>query len=88
MDLIALHDVDRLLAALGQQGPISRRLEDIAERGARDWVVVFQRVRKEAKEDNVGLIAAGVAFWAILSIVPLLILAVILTIILLAIFLG
>jgi membrane protein len=40
---------------------------------ARDWIVVFQRVRKEAKEDNVGLIAAGVAFWAILSIVPLLV---------------
>lgn len=40
---------------------------------ARDWVVVIQRVRKEAKEDNVGLIAAGVAFWAILSIVPLLV---------------
>jgi membrane protein len=40
---------------------------------ARDWVVVFQRVRKESKEDNVGLIAAGVAFWAILSIVPLLV---------------
>jgi membrane protein len=40
---------------------------------ARDWVVVLQRVRKEAKEDNVGLVAAGVAFWAILSIVPLLV---------------
>ncbi|MFB9833917.1 YihY/virulence factor BrkB family protein [Actinoallomurus acaciae] len=40
---------------------------------ARDWIVVLQRVRKEAREDNVGLIAAGVAFWAILSIVPLLI---------------
>jgi len=40
---------------------------------ARDWIVVLRRVRKEAKEDNVGLIAAGVAFWAILSIVPLLI---------------
>lgn len=40
---------------------------------ARDWIVVFQRVRKEAKEDNLGLVAAGVAFWAILSIVPLLV---------------
>jgi membrane protein len=40
---------------------------------ARDWVVVLQRVRKEAKEDNVGLVAAGVAFWAILSIIPLLV---------------
>jgi membrane protein len=40
---------------------------------ARDWIVVFQRVRKEAREDNIGLVAAGVAFWAILSIVPLLI---------------
>ena len=40
---------------------------------ARDWVVILQRVRREAKEDNLGLIAAGVAFWAILSIVPLLV---------------
>jgi membrane protein len=40
---------------------------------ARDWIVVFQRVRREAKEDNLGLVAAGVAFWAILSIVPLLV---------------
>lgn len=40
---------------------------------ARDWVVVFQRVRREAKEDNLGLVAAGVAFWAILSIIPLLV---------------
>jgi membrane protein len=40
---------------------------------ARDWIVVLQRVRKEAKEDNLGLVAAGVAFWAILSIVPLLV---------------
>lgn len=40
---------------------------------ARDWIVVFQRVRRESKEDNLGLVAAGVAFWAILSIVPLLV---------------
>lgn len=40
---------------------------------ARDWIVVFRRVRREAKEDNLGLVAAGVAFWAILSIVPLLV---------------
>jgi membrane protein len=38
---------------------------------ARDWIVVLQRVRREAKDDNLGLVAAGVAFWAILSIVPL-----------------
>ncbi len=40
---------------------------------AHDWIVVFQRVRREAKEDNLGLVAAGVAFWAILSIIPLLV---------------
>lgn len=40
---------------------------------ARDWIVVLQRVRREGKEDNLGLIAAGVAFWAILSVVPLLV---------------
>lgn len=39
----------------------------------RDWVVVLRRVRSRSKEDNLPLIAAGVTFWIILAIVPLLI---------------
>lgn len=37
----------------------------------RDWVILLRRVRGEAKEDNLPLIAAGVTFWITLSIVPL-----------------
>lgn len=40
---------------------------------ARDWITVLRRVRREAKDDNLGLVAAGVAFYALLSIVPLLV---------------
>ena len=40
--------------------------------GWADWREVLTRSYKEAGDDNVGLIAAGVAFYAFLSIVPLL----------------
>ena len=40
--------------------------------GWADWREVLMRSYKEAGDDNVGLIAAGVAFYAFLSIVPLL----------------
>lgn len=36
------------------------------------WIAVLKRTWKEAGDDNIGLIAAGVAFYAFLSIVPLL----------------
>lgn len=39
---------------------------------ARGWKAVLLRAWNEAGEDNIGLIAAGVAFYAFLSIVPLL----------------
>jgi membrane protein len=38
----------------------------------KDWRDVLVRTWKEAGDDNVGLLAAGVAFYAFLSIVPLL----------------
>jgi membrane protein len=38
----------------------------------KDWWAVLVRTWKEAGDDNVGLLAAGVAFYAFLSIVPLL----------------
>ncbi|WP_433190263.1 YihY/virulence factor BrkB family protein [Actinoallomurus sp. CA-150999] len=37
----------------------------------RAWVILLRKVRREAKEDNLPLIAAGVTFWIALSIVPL-----------------
>ena len=37
-----------------------------------DWKDVLVRSWKEAGDDNVGLIAAGVAFYAFLAMVPLL----------------
>lgn len=39
---------------------------------ARGWVEVLKRTWKEAGADNIGLAAAGVAFYAFLSFVPLL----------------
>ncbi len=39
---------------------------------ARGWKAILVRTWREAGEDNIGLIAAGVAFYAFLSIVPLL----------------
>ncbi len=39
---------------------------------AAGWKAVLLRAWKEAGEDNIGLVAAGVAFYAFLSIVPLL----------------
>lgn len=40
---------------------------DIPGRG---WIDVLARVRAESKRDNVGILAAGVAFFAMLAIVP------------------
>ena len=37
-----------------------------------DWRQVLLRTLKEAGDDNVGLLAAGVAFYAFLAFVPLL----------------
>jgi membrane protein len=52
---------------------LRRRVPGPAGFTARDWVIVLARVRKEAKEDNLPLVAAGIAFWGILAVVPLLI---------------
>ena len=38
----------------------------------KDWREVLVRTWKEAGDDNVGLLAAGVAFYAFLAFVPLL----------------
>jgi membrane protein len=40
---------------------------------AKDWGGIFKRTRKDLNEDNISLIAAGVAFFLLLSIVPALV---------------
>ena len=49
-----------------------RAAETPAQIPARGWWQVLKRVYAEAGEDNVGLIAAGVAFYGFLALVPLL----------------
>src|SRR3954468_17862591 len=46
------------------------RPSDIPPRG---WLQVAKRVKDEAKSDNVSLLSGGVAFFAVLAIVPLLV---------------
>jgi membrane protein len=52
---------------------LRRRVPGPAGFTARDWLIVLARVRKEAKEDSLPLVAAGIAFWGILAVVPVLI---------------
>jgi membrane protein len=47
-------------------------IQPIAWPPFRDWRAVLVRTWKEASDDNVGLLAAGVAFYAFLAFVPLL----------------
>jgi membrane protein len=57
---------------------VSRRGDDAAGREAerpgeippRGWFAILKRVKAEVKEDNVTLLAAGVAFYAMLAIFP------------------
>ena len=58
--------------ARGQEadGGDAARPSDIPARG---WLDIVKRTRKEIKDDNVTLIAAGVAFYSMLAIFPALI---------------
>ena len=47
-----------------------REAERPSEIPARGWFAVLKRVKAEVKEDNVPLLAAGVAFYAMLAIFP------------------
>jgi membrane protein len=47
-----------------------REAEHPGEIPPRGWFAVLKRVRREVKEDNVPLLAAGVAFYAMLAIFP------------------
>jgi membrane protein len=42
----------------------------LRSRAARDWRAIFGRVRSQIVDRNLALLAAGTAFWAVLSIFP------------------
>jgi len=56
--------------AAGVPGSDADRPSEIPPRG---WLQVARRVKDEAKRDNVSLLSGGVAFFAVLAIVPLLV---------------
>ena len=66
---------DRERSAAGVPGGTADRPRDIPRRG---WFQILKRAWKEAKADQVPLIAAGVAFYAFLAIFPAIIAAVLL----------
>ena len=51
-----------------QHGRKAKRPGEIPKKG---WKDIFMRVKKENSKDNVGILAAGVAFYAFLSLFPL-----------------
>src|SRR4051794_35122691 len=55
-------------------GPVLRgmALEPVRWPAASDWGPVLSRTWSEASDDNVGFLAAGIAFYAFLAFVPLL----------------
>ena len=57
-------------AGRDHRGRQASRPTDIPARG---WKDVAVRVRVEAKDDNITLLAAGVAFFALLALVPALV---------------
>ncbi len=64
-------------AAEGQERPgLGRDAQTPAEVGAAGWKQVVRRAWKETKDDNVPLLAAGVAFYAFLALFPALIAAI------------
>lgn len=50
-----------------QHGRLAKSPEQIPKRG---WMDIFKRVNQQISEDNVGIISAGVAFYAFLAIFP------------------
>ena len=58
------------MANRGNGDAAGREAERPSEIPPRGWFAVLKRVKAEVKEDNVTLLAAGVAFYAILAIFP------------------
>jgi membrane protein len=70
-DHTAPPDVDERLADRVSGGDPHGRLADRPrEVGAAGWKDVLRRVRAEMKEDHASLLAAGVAFYGLLALVP------------------
>ena len=63
------HRTRRTKAANGSVGR-GRDADSPMEIPARGWKDIFTRVKAEAKDDDVTLMAAGVAFYSLLAIVP------------------
>lgn len=61
------------MARAGERGERAHKPSKIPPRG---WKDVLKRTKEEAKSDNIPLVAAGVAFYALLSLFPLLIAAI------------
>jgi len=67
------HDLDRRRVETNDgAGRDADAPQEIPPRG---WIAVFKRVKAEAVDDNASLLAGGVAFFALLAIVPLLVAA-------------
>src|SRR3954468_10566699 len=67
------HDLDRRRVETNDgAGRDADAPQEIPPRG---WLEVFKRVKAEAVDDNASLLAGGVAFFALLAIVPLLVAA-------------
>ena len=72
---VSAHVRDRMTTGDQPSLPAARAGRDAAspwQIPADGWRAVLKRAWAEASDDNIGLIAAGVAFYAFLSIVPLL----------------
>lgn len=64
---------DRPLRADGTGDPRGRQADTPLDVPARGWKDILARTKAEAKADQVSLLAAGVAFYALLALVPTLV---------------
>ena len=69
----AAHETDPAAVEDGQKGRQAETPQEIPPRG---WLDIAKRTAKEVKQDQVPLLAAGVAFYTLLSLFPLVIAAV------------
>lgn len=70
VDTVPPDQVARVVRSEPDRGRVADRPTDIPRRGLRD---VLARVRSEAKLDHVTLLSAGIAFYALLALVPALV---------------
>jgi membrane protein len=63
----AVHETDPRAVDNGQQGRQAETPQEIPPKG---WMAIAKRTGKEVKQDQVPLLAAGVAFYTLLSLFP------------------